>query len=468
IGLIKRALDIGADGVVVPWVESVEQLEKAVAFAHYPPDGLRGIGGERATCWGRCLVESVSEADQHVLVVPIIESVRGGGNIEQLCQVPGVEMFFLGPADYSSTAGYPGQWEGPGVAEQLLAVKDTVRRHGKQCGVLATSNENLLVRREQGFRMLGLGLDSGMLLRSLTGALATIGPERTIAPTFFPENLASQTGKPRRQAAPLDSLPAGIVPDRREAMNPVQSAPRVEIERGVIFRPLVGKHNQARNLTTGIVNFMPGANLPYHLHPHAEAVTVLAGRMLVEVEGRRYTLGPLDNIYVPSQVPHYAQNLSANQPATLHIAMATDTPARTLVDPPAAWPATAGRETPERMNRHAQTAWYEPSPAARFQDFFNRELGCPEMSGGYGLFAPGARLPCHIHDFDESISIVEGTATCVVEGRRYSLGDNGTALCPRGRCHYFINESDRPMAMVWVYAGPMPERLVMNEKCCGG
>ncbi|MEX2558458.1 MAG: cupin domain-containing protein [Pirellulales bacterium] len=120
------------------------------------------------------------------------------------------------------------------------------------------------------------------------------------------------------------------------------------------------------------------------------------------------------------------------------------------------------------MNRHAQTAWYEPSPAARFQDFFNRELGCPEMSGGYGLFAPGARLPCHIHDFDESISIVEGTATCVVEGRRYSLGDNATALCPRGRCHYFINESDRPMAMVWVYAGPMPERLVMNEKCCGG
>src|SRR3954453_21351286 len=51
VGLIKRALDIGADGVIVPWVESVDQLRQAVAFAHYPPDGLRGIGAERATCW---------------------------------------------------------------------------------------------------------------------------------------------------------------------------------------------------------------------------------------------------------------------------------------------------------------------------------------------------------------------------------------------------------------------------------
>ena len=61
-GLIKRALDIGADGIVVPWVETVEQLKQAVAFARYPEEGLRGIGGERATCWGQCMVEHTSEA----------------------------------------------------------------------------------------------------------------------------------------------------------------------------------------------------------------------------------------------------------------------------------------------------------------------------------------------------------------------------------------------------------------------
>jgi len=88
------------------------------------------------------------------------------------------------------------------------------------------------------------------------------------------------------------------------------------------------------------------------------------------------------------------------------------------------------------------------------------------MSGGYGLFAPGARLPCHRHDFDESITIVEGTAICVVEGREYPVSDLTTALAPRGRCHYFINRTQRPMAMVWVYAGDMPQRLVLNERCC--
>ncbi|HUY33091.1 MAG TPA: aldolase/citrate lyase family protein [Pirellulales bacterium] len=465
VALIKRALDIGADGVVVPWIESVEQVRQAVAFAHYPPDGRRGIGAERATCWGSCFGAHVAEADEHVLVVPIIESVRAGRDIESLCQVPGVEMFFIGPADYSSTAGYPGQWEGPGVAEQILHVKDVVRRHGKHCGLLATSNENLIERREQGFRVLGLGLDGGLLLRSLTGALATVGRQRRILPTFEPEN----------QPHPAAALPAASVPDtmkadRREAMNPLPAAARVEIERGVIFRPLVGAHNQARNLTTGIVNFMPGAELPYHTHPHAEAVTVLQGRLAFEVEGRRYVLGPLDNIYVSKELAHHAANLSANQPAVVHIAMASHAPSRTLVERDFArremGDDAAGAPGAERVNRHATTAWYEPNPGARFQDFYNRDLGCPEMSGGYGLFQPGGRLPCHIHDFDESISIIQGTATCVVDGHRYSLANHATALCPRGTCHYFINDTREPMAMLWVYAGPLPQRLVMREACC--
>src|SRR5229473_7610678 len=142
-----------------------------MAFATYPPEGLRGIGAERATAWGQCLVEHTAEANEHVLVVPIIETVRTAAQVPAMCQVEGVELFQFGPADYSSTAGYKGQWEGPGVAEQLLAIKETIRRLGKHCGVLATSNENLAGRREQGFRFLGVGMDAGLLLRSLSGAL---------------------------------------------------------------------------------------------------------------------------------------------------------------------------------------------------------------------------------------------------------------------------------------------------------
>ena len=103
---------------------------------------------------------------------------------------------------------------------------------------------------------------------------------------------------------------------------------------------------------------------------------------------------------------------------------------------------------------------------AEFVDYCNAEL-IPglEMSGGYGLFQPGGRLPAHLHDFDESICIIQGTATCIVEGRRFSLADGATALVPRGRVHYFINETNATMSMLWVYAGPRPERIVVEERC---
>src|SRR6202051_1691704 len=92
-GLIKRALDIGADGVVIPWVETEDQLRRAVSFARYAPEGCRGIGAERATGWGECMVEHTSEANDHVLVVPIIETVRAAGSVSRMCQVDGVELF---------------------------------------------------------------------------------------------------------------------------------------------------------------------------------------------------------------------------------------------------------------------------------------------------------------------------------------------------------------------------------------
>jgi len=202
-GLIKRALDVGADGIVVPWVESAEQLAQAVAFARYPTEGVRGIGAERATAWGQALLEHAAEANDHVLVVPIIETVRTASHVSEMCQVEGVELFFFGPADYSSTAGYRGQWEGPGIAEQILKHKDTIRKAGKHCGVVAISNENLQERLQQGFRFLALGIDSGMLIRSLRASLSVVGRDRGMrADLSVPaEPLAAPTGmgskKPR-------------------------------------------------------------------------------------------------------------------------------------------------------------------------------------------------------------------------------------------------------------------------------
>ena len=461
--LVKRALDVGADGVVVPWMESAEQLRQTVAMAKYPPAGIRGIGAERATGWGQCFAEHAAGANDHVLVVPIIESVRGGANIREMLEVPGVDLFFLGPADYSSSAGYLGQWQGPGVAAQLLSIKDQVVAAGKYCGVIAASEADVMERRGQGFGMIGLGLDAGLLIRSLRRALATVGRDRQMLTTLLP----SESPLP---AAPLPKPPESFRPDRDEVMNDLGSGQKIAIQPGVVFEALVGAHNGASKLTTGIVEFAPAIKLAYHTHPCTESITLVEGEAIVEVEGRRYRLSPLDNVVIPPGVAHGVENASADRPARFHIAFPTAAPSRELVEP--RWPAqpmpddSTGPSMPgaERVNRHQSADRFEAGDGATFIDFFNEELTPGvEMSGGWGVFRPGGRLPAHIHDFDESICITDGESICVVEGRRYSMSGYSTALQPRGRVHYFINESERLMAMIWVYAGPRPERIVVDE-----
>ena len=114
-GLIKRALDIGADGVVVPWIETEEQLRRAVSFARYAPEGGRGIGAERATAWGECLVEHTGEANEHVLVIPIIETIRAAEGLAGMCGVEGGGDLlprprgFLGHRRISRTLGGTGR-----------------------------------------------------------------------------------------------------------------------------------------------------------------------------------------------------------------------------------------------------------------------------------------------------------------------------------------------------------------------
>src|SRR5690606_24720171 len=102
----------------------------------YPPAGRRGIGADRATVWGQAFLEHTSQANEHVLVMPILESPRAHQNIREICAVEGVDLFNFGPADYSATSGHAGQWEGPGVAGELLEMLAAVRAAGKYAGVI--------------------------------------------------------------------------------------------------------------------------------------------------------------------------------------------------------------------------------------------------------------------------------------------------------------------------------------------
>jgi 2-keto-3-deoxy-L-rhamnonate aldolase RhmA len=174
-GLIKRMLDIGAEGILVPQVTSASEVESAVRFAKYPPRGIRGVGGERATQWGLGLKTYTRSADQETLVIPLIETVAAARDIDNILALPGVDAIFLGPADFSASSGYLGEWEGPGVADQLLVMKDKARARGLACGVMATDVKNAVLRRDQGFRMIGLGADTGLLIRATVEAMTALG-----------------------------------------------------------------------------------------------------------------------------------------------------------------------------------------------------------------------------------------------------------------------------------------------------
>jgi quercetin dioxygenase-like cupin family protein len=257
---------------------------------------------------------------------------------------------------------------------------------------------------------------------------------------------------------------------RQEVITRPDGTPIVELALGVELRTLATGALGAEGLTTSLASFRPGAELPYHRHPFSEVIVVLSGEARVLVEGRRYLLRAYDAMHLPSGTPHMVQNPSPDLSAVLHSSFASAAPTRELVEAnfPVEDRAAPRAGCPEHLIRFDEAPVYELAPRAFFRDLFARRFGAQGICGGYGVFEPSASLPCHYHAYDESITIVFGRAVCQVAGREYDLSDCATACIPRGRPHRFLNRSDRPMAMIWVYAGDEPERTLVDPGYCEG
>jgi quercetin dioxygenase-like cupin family protein len=258
--------------------------------------------------------------------------------------------------------------------------------------------------------------------------------------------------------------------NRLEVLTRRDRAPLIELAPGVRIQLLATGSLGAQGLTTALAHFAPQVTLPYHTHPCSEVIVVLEGQATVLAEGRRYRLAPYDAMHLPAGTAHAVSNPSAEMPALLHSSFASDNPGRDQVSTsfPLSDRQDSDETTPERLVRFATAPVYELSGNAFFRDLFARRLGSRGVCGGYGLFEPGASLPCHYHDFDESITIITGTAICQVAGREYEVANCDTACIPQGRPHRFLNRSQRPMAMIWVYAGDEPDRILVDPGYCEG
>ena len=176
---IKRVLDMGAHGVILPLVRTAADLEAGFLYARYPLTGVRGIGGERAVKWGLGFEDYLVSANEEILVIPLIETRDAAENIDAILDVKGLEAIFFGPADFSASYGYLGEWEGPGVAQHILDIRVKAESKGIAAGLMSRSTEDSLQRAAQGFNMIGLGSDFGLMIRALNDNLKALNVDVT-------------------------------------------------------------------------------------------------------------------------------------------------------------------------------------------------------------------------------------------------------------------------------------------------
>jgi 2-dehydro-3-deoxyglucarate aldolase len=170
---LKRVLDLGPAGVVVPQVESFEAAREAVEATRYPPAGIRGVAGGRASNYGRELDEYVASADESVATVLQIETPGAVEDIDKIAALDGVDALFVGPADLSARLGVFGEFE----SEQFQAAIERVVQAGDAqdvpVGTLATATENVATRRDDwGMDFLVTGTDVGLLREGASQFLA--------------------------------------------------------------------------------------------------------------------------------------------------------------------------------------------------------------------------------------------------------------------------------------------------------
>lgn len=148
--VIKRILDIGAYGVLIPWVNTREEAELAVKACRYPPEGIRGYGPRRAAMFDP---DYYKTANEEILVAVQIETEKALRNLDEILSVEGVDACYIGPWDLSCSLGFgvPPRWDEPRYLSAFDRVLEASRRHGKPAGIFATM-ENIRWALEKGFK----------------------------------------------------------------------------------------------------------------------------------------------------------------------------------------------------------------------------------------------------------------------------------------------------------------------------
>ncbi|MGH7101226.1 MAG: HpcH/HpaI aldolase family protein [Acetobacteraceae bacterium] len=173
---IARALDMGAQGVMLPMVESREQAERIAAAAHYPPEGRRGaaFGFAHDDYLAGTPADKMRVARDRTLVITQIETEKGLANVEAIAATPGVDVLWVGHFDLTNFLGIPGQFQHPDYLAAIRRVVAAAKANGKWAGFLATDEKWARDYWQHGFRVMAYGIDNAIYQAALKSGIDTL------------------------------------------------------------------------------------------------------------------------------------------------------------------------------------------------------------------------------------------------------------------------------------------------------
>ncbi len=172
VALIKQYLDIGAQTLLVPMIDTPEQAQMVAHAMRYPPEGIRGMGAAlaRASRWNQ-IPDYVNQANDQMCLLVQAETREAIANLRAITAVDGIDGVFFGPADLSASMGYRGQPAHPVVQQAILDGIATVRSLGKAAGILATDPASARRYLDAGCTFVAVGLDTSLLVKAATDLL---------------------------------------------------------------------------------------------------------------------------------------------------------------------------------------------------------------------------------------------------------------------------------------------------------
>jgi 4-hydroxy-2-oxoheptanedioate aldolase len=163
---VSRVLELGADGVLFPQIQNSREAEQAISFMRYTPDGVRGMANMiRATDFGQSFEKYYEGYKDNVLGIIQIETLESLNHLDEIANIDGLDILFVGPADMTLALGIFQQFDHPRYIETLERVRDAASKAGKATGTLMRNPGEYEKYYKLGYRMLGCGSDSVFVFR---------------------------------------------------------------------------------------------------------------------------------------------------------------------------------------------------------------------------------------------------------------------------------------------------------------